>query len=99
MNEEDRHTRITLRIPKEMHNRLVASAYERSHSMNAEILRRIDLSFSVEEDNIGKLSEWAVKVHKEDLEAATKKVELTAKNMESFVIDLKNLVGRLKKEG
>lgn len=45
MTEEDRYTRITLRIPKEIHQQLTKSASERSHSMNAEIVQRLEGSF------------------------------------------------------
>lgn len=45
MSEEDRYTRITLRIPKEIHQQLAKSASERSHSMNAEIVQRLEDSF------------------------------------------------------
>lgn len=45
MTEEDRYTRITLRIPKEIHQQLARSASERSHSMNAEIVQRLEDSF------------------------------------------------------
>lgn len=42
---EDRYTRITLRIPKDLHARLTESADLRSHSMNAEIIQRLEETF------------------------------------------------------
>lgn len=42
---EDRYTRITLRIPKEVHKALQEAADARSHSMNAEIVQRLEESF------------------------------------------------------
>lgn len=47
MDKDDRYTRITLRIPKELHERLADSADKTSKSMNAEIIARLSESFSV----------------------------------------------------
>jgi hypothetical protein len=44
--EEDRYTRITLRLPKELHARLEEAADATSKSLNAEIVGRLDASFS-----------------------------------------------------
>ena len=49
MEEEDRYTRITLRIPKDVHARLQQSADKTSKSMNAEIVARLDTSFTATE--------------------------------------------------
>ena len=43
--EEDDYTRITLRIPKELHQKLTEAAKSSSKSMNAEIVARLDNSF------------------------------------------------------
>lgn len=43
--EEDRYTRITLRIPKELHAKLQEASDATSKSMNAEIVARLDASF------------------------------------------------------
>ena len=43
--EEDRYTRITLRIPKELHAALTAEADATSKSLNAEIIARLQASF------------------------------------------------------
>ena len=39
--DEDRYTRITLRIPTDLHVKLQRSADKASHSMNAEIITRL----------------------------------------------------------
>lgn len=43
--EEDRYTRITLRIPKELHAALTAESDATSKSLNAEIIARLQASF------------------------------------------------------
>ncbi len=49
MEEDDRYTRITLRIPRELHARLDGEADRTSKSLNAEIISRLEGSFKVEE--------------------------------------------------
>lgn len=44
MEEEDRYTRITLRIPKDLHEILTAAADRTSKSLNAEIIGRLQAS-------------------------------------------------------
>lgn len=44
--DDDRYTRITLRIPKELHARLQEMADASSKSMNAEIVARLEASFA-----------------------------------------------------
>ena len=44
--EDERYTRITLRIPRELHTRLQGEADKRSRSQNAEIIERLEGSFS-----------------------------------------------------
>ncbi|MEB2328104.1 MAG: Arc family DNA-binding protein [Pseudomonas sp.] len=48
MDTEDRYTRITLRLPKELHAQLTAAADETSKSTNAEIVARLQESFADE---------------------------------------------------
>ena len=43
--EEDRYIRITLRMPKDTHLLLSNAADAKSHSMNAEIVARLEASF------------------------------------------------------
>ena len=46
--EEDRYTRITLRIPRDLHEKLQLAADCTSKSMNAEIVARLEKSFKEE---------------------------------------------------
>ncbi|QGW22914.1 Arc family DNA-binding protein [Stutzerimonas degradans] len=46
MDTDDRYTRITLRIPKDLHSKLSDAADETSKSMNAEIISRLEDSFA-----------------------------------------------------
>lgn len=43
--EDDRYTRITLRIPKDLHSKLQVSADDTSKSINAEIVSRLEASY------------------------------------------------------
>lgn len=43
--DEERYTRITLRLPKQLHEQLAAVADAASRSMNAEMVARLDASF------------------------------------------------------
>lgn len=57
MSDDDRYTRITLRIPKELTLKLKEVAESRSHSMNAEIIQRLedslpDESYKLTQDEI-----------------------------------------------
>lgn len=45
MDDQDRYTRITLRIPRDLHVKLAAEAEKLTRSMNAEIINRLELSF------------------------------------------------------
>lgn len=45
MSDDDRYRRFNLRIPKELFAQLQEQADARSHSMNAEILHRLEESF------------------------------------------------------
>lgn len=45
MAKQDGYTRITLRIPTELHEHLAASAEKTSKSMNAEIIARLEDSY------------------------------------------------------
>lgn len=47
--EEERYTRITLRIPRDLHEKLQEMADRTSKSMNAEIIARLEHSFSDEQ--------------------------------------------------
>lgn len=45
MDDDDRYTRITLRLPKDLHTKLAQSADATSKSLNAEIIARTQASF------------------------------------------------------
>lgn len=45
MDDEDRYTRITLRIPRELHRNLSEAADRTSKSLNAEIVGRLEQTF------------------------------------------------------
>ena len=45
MSMDDKYQRVNLRIPKELHARIMGAADARSHSMNAEIVQRLEDSF------------------------------------------------------
>jgi hypothetical protein len=59
--DDDRYTRITLRIPIELHAKLQNSADRCSHSMNAEIILRLAQSYAdtqpLEHQRIDELAE------------------------------------------
>lgn len=59
--EEDRYTRITLRIPTDLHAKLQKSADRASHSMNSEIITRLgqtyELTQKVENKQLDELAE------------------------------------------
>lgn len=63
MDTDDRYTRITLRIPKDLHQQLADVAEATSKSMNAEIVARLRESFATpqprEQSQFGEwLNEW-----------------------------------------
>lgn len=45
-DDDDKYVRITFRMPRDLHAKLTLAADERSHSMNAEIVARLEASFS-----------------------------------------------------
>lgn len=55
--EEDRYTRITLRIPKDLHSQLQKTADDTSKSTNAEIVARLQNSFTPQSDAMDQLPE------------------------------------------
>lgn len=57
MNDDDRYTRITLRIPRELHKSLSDAAERTSKSLNAEIVGRLQGSFDPAVGSSGKIAE------------------------------------------
>ncbi|QTD44574.1 hypothetical protein [Ottowia testudinis] len=53
MEDEDRYTRITLRIPRDLHQVLVSAADSTSKSLNAEIIGRLQASVFEDEELAG----------------------------------------------
>lgn len=47
---EDGFTRITLRLPDELHSRLTKAASKRATSMNSEIVQRLESTFTAPAD-------------------------------------------------
>lgn len=50
--EEESTLRFSLRVPKELHERLAASANEHSNSLNAEMLRLLDVALTREKEKV-----------------------------------------------
>ncbi|MBB6577974.1 hypothetical protein HNP33_002042 [Comamonas odontotermitis] len=78
MDEEDRYTRITLRIPKELHTSLSEAAEKTSKSLNAEIIGRLSDSFSFKHE--------ADESAAERVEAIGRRVERSAKEAHLAVL-------------
>ncbi len=74
MNDDDRYTRITLRIPKELHASLAERADATSKSLNAEIVARLDESF---------LAQHPPEVLEERLAAAEQRAQILEQAVES----------------
>jgi len=89
---EDRYTRMTLRIPKDLHKKLVENAELRSKSTNAEIVARLEESFNpataIPED-----FERLYKLQKEIIDEKDK----TTNKLEKMVKTLLNEVEETKK--
>lgn len=64
MDDEDRYTRITLRIPKDLHARIAQAAEATSKSQNAEIIARLQASFDKGKDK--PISNYAAVDHGDD---------------------------------
>lgn len=58
--DDDRYTRITLRLPTELHAKLQKASEQSSHSMNAEIIARIERAFETEHPTrLGDMDQFA----------------------------------------
>lgn len=75
--DEDRNTRITLRLPTELHSKLQKSADKASHSMNAEIIARLGQTYVLtdkgEQERLEELAELIADRVAERLEAKSKR--------------------------
>jgi hypothetical protein len=81
MENEDRYTRITLRIPKALHEHLAESAEQSSKSMNAEIIARLEESYFDHKSPVQKYTEQAVMQMFE--KAAQSVTDMIAEKLES----------------
>lgn len=72
MEDEDLYTRITLRIPKELHQKLADEAKSASKSLNAEIVGRLSSSFDTRHADQMVLSAAVVEGLEERLDRQTK---------------------------
>lgn len=88
MNDDDRYTRITLRIPRDLHQRLGEVAEKTSKSLNAEIIGR--LQSSVDESGSAELESL-----RKDLEIAllsAQRERLSCLSVKLFAAHLTTLV-------
>ncbi|WP_114467003.1 toxin-antitoxin system HicB family antitoxin [Pseudorhodoferax soli] len=100
MEEEDRYTRITLRLPKELHARLGDAAAATSKSVNAEIVARLhDASELEEESERNRRLRVQLEIEREHirerLEATSKAMDAEAKRsseLQSEVLKLRALL-------
>ncbi|MDR6538840.1 toxin-antitoxin system HicB family antitoxin [Variovorax soli] len=84
MEDEDRYTRITLRIPKLLHSQLQGEADKTSKSLNAEIVARLSASFDSKNQSAGDLAKAVTRLDLlqrresvvRQLEAGTSRLEM-----------------------
>lgn len=89
MDKDDRYTRITLRIPKDLHSKLSDAADETSKSMNAEIIARLESTFSIANGDAPKLT---VKIDKQKLAASSDFVGKDEQRTDLSYDDLEDLL-------
>lgn len=80
--DEDRYTRITLRIPKELHARLEDEARKTSKSLNAEIVARLEETFSPTA-SASSINALALRLAETDLELRTNALESKVRLMDA----------------
>lgn len=95
-DEEDRFTQITLRIPKLLHKQLKVASVHRSRSMNAEIIRRLEISFQSVEDRLAAL-EAEVFHPKLSLEEVRGSLEEMERDLNRGIEDLQKEMGFLSR--
>jgi hypothetical protein len=84
--EEDRYTRITLRIPKELHARLDAEADATSKSLNAEIVGRLEESFRTVRQEIRREIEAEVAAMQNRIELLSMRFDLARSRSDNLEI-------------
>lgn len=93
MDEEDRYTRITLRIPKDLHRSLTEAADQTSKSLNAEIVGRLADSFK------GAIEPRALSLEERlERQAKAAHMKVLLIGLESQIRDAAHRVARQQKE-
>ena len=87
-DHEDRYQRITLRIPKDLHTKLMSEAEAKSRSMNAEIIDRLHLADQEHELELLTLIHSAQDNYISALERVIKTSDSHAKLFAEFLMDL-----------
>lgn len=102
-DQDDRFQRITLRIPKELHARLMQEAVARTRSMNAEIIDRLESSFVMAGQRT--LKEWQDRLNgyaqkydflKERISEMARKEKERDKNIENVKEEIRAISKLLK---
>jgi hypothetical protein len=83
MTDDDRYQRINLRIPRDLHARIMTSAAEASRSMNAEIIGILMEHFEREDSKGAVKSDLGV-----FLSASSQIMELNSKILEALLGDV-----------
>lgn len=91
MDEEDRYTRITLRIPKDLDRKLQESADATSKSKNAEIIGRLKTSFDVKAGD--------VEFHPGEVEGDALTIELDSTGYPISWDEISTLLAAIRKAG
>lgn len=88
-DNDDRYQRVNLRIPKDLHIKLMAAAGRRSRSMNAEIVARLEVSFESVEDRLAALEEevFDPKLTLEEVRGSIRLIEKDIENLRSNLYD------------
>lgn len=97
MDDEDRYTRITFRIPKNLHGLLSRQAEESSKSLNAEIVARLQQSFGVTHAPATDESwQWDMKRRTSELRLETAQGQIRSVKMHGDLLHMR--LPRLKAE-
>lgn len=91
--EDDRYTRITLRLPKELHARLDAIADRTSKSLNAEIVGRLETSF-LQAGDLDSLRDKLAAAQKQSRQNELHSIRERMKAMQ-YLMTLSSIVNRL----
>lgn len=94
MDDDDRYTQITLRIPKALHAKLRETSGARSRSMNAEIIARLELSFESLEERVAALEAEAFTEDGgiENLRHAVSRLEREVEELTGHVVSMSRAI-------